>query len=200
MIGLPHSSQNTRFLGRFAVWRRTSSMAACISKSPLLRARPRRPSRRSARCRCRYRPACAEPTKKPNARLKNLHDRSFLVGNGSDHEVRPSSENLAGLRGPGIGNDQAIAAAYFRDHVSTVFGAGHDTVQFAHAGQNDGSARLQASDSPRMMRVGHPFHCRGIEIHVQSITILLCIPPNSSIIFRTRATRARLRIPTPPCV
>src|SRR5580704_11563426 len=31
MIGFPHSSQKTRFLGRVAVWRRMSSIAACIS-------------------------------------------------------------------------------------------------------------------------------------------------------------------------
>ncbi len=43
----------------------------------------------------------------------------------------------------------------FRNHVGAVLGASHDAVQFAHAGQNHGSARLQASNAPRMMRVWH---------------------------------------------
>jgi hypothetical protein len=45
---------------------------------------------------------------KTNPRLKNLRNRCFLVRNGSDHEVRRGGKNLAGLRTPGVGDDQSI--------------------------------------------------------------------------------------------
>ena len=88
MIGLPHSSQKTRFLGRLAVCRRMSSIAACISAITSLATLARSDAAGDqSDIGIDIFERARRKAKKANAGLKNLDDGRLLVGNCGDHKV-----------------------------------------------------------------------------------------------------------------
>ena len=79
---------------------------------------------------------------KSHAGFQNLRDRRLLIGNSCDHEIRLRCENLGGLRGPRIGDDEKLAGVELGHDLSAVLRARDHPLQRIHASQDSGGARL----------------------------------------------------------
>jgi hypothetical protein len=89
--------------------------------------------------------------KKAGPRLQDFGHCFFLVGDGSDHQVGTSSDDLLGACGPGVGHDGRPVIVDVRANIRAIFRASHDAVQFTNRSENYGRAGLQGNNSSRGM-------------------------------------------------
>ena len=65
-----------------------------------------------------------------------------------------SGQNLLGLRGPGVGDDQAPAVGDFGTDINAILCAGDQAVEQAEVAQRNRGAGLQGDDALRRVRQG----------------------------------------------